>query len=239
MQIGNTFGKMTSSRSGGVLLGIAVAVLAAILLAVYVTRYRDSVKSSAGTVSVLQARNLIPKGTAGTQIAKTAQYQITTVARDELKTGAISDPALLSGRVTIADIYPGQQLTLGDFSESATSALNTQIIGPQRAITLTIDATRGSLANVSSGDRVDIYQQLTGPKGTEVKLFRPNVLVMQAPGAGGGNVVLQVSSKDVPDFLFAWANTTLAFVVRPATRATPTVPATADFASMTKFSKPH
>jgi Flp pilus assembly protein CpaB len=239
MQIGNTLGKMTSSRSGGVLLGIGVAVLAAILLAVYVTRYRDSVNRGAATVSVLQARNLIPKGTAGTQIAKTAQYQIATVAKDELKTGAISDPALLAGRVTIADIYPGQQLTLGDFSEGATAALNTQIIGPQRAVTLTIDATRGSLANVVSGDRIDIYQQLSGPKGTIVKLFRPNVLVMQAPGAGGGNVVLEVASKDVPDFLFAWSNTTLAFVVRPATRATPTVPSVADFKSMLTFSKPH
>jgi Flp pilus assembly protein CpaB len=239
MQIGNSLGKLSSSRSGAILLGVAAAVLAAILLAVYVTRYRDSVKSGAANVTVLQARNLIPKGTAGSQIAKTGQYQATTVAKDQLKTGAISDPAVLAGRVSIADIYPGQQLTIGDFTEGTTGALNTQLVGPQRGVTLTIDATRGSLANVVAGDRIDIYQQLSGPKGTIVKLFRPNVLVLQAPGAGGGNVVLQVTSKDAPDFLFAWANTSLAFVVRPATRATPTRPSVADFQSMLKFTNTH
>ena len=238
MQIGS-LGKLTSSRGGAVLLGIAAAILAAILLAVYVTRYRDSVKSGAANVTTLQAKSLILKGTAGAQIAKSGQYQAVTVAKDQLKPGAITDPAILTGRVAIADIYPGQQLTIGDFTEGVSASLNTQITGAQRALTMTVDATRGSLANVASGDHIDIYQQLAGPKGTIVKLFRSNVLVLQAPGAGGGNVILQVGTRDVPDFLFAWANTTLAFVVRPATHAAPTVPTEADFQSMLKFTKPH
>ena len=65
MQIGNSLGKLTSSRGGAILLGVAAAVLAAILLAVYVTRYRDSVKSGTVNVPVLQATHLIPKGTPG------------------------------------------------------------------------------------------------------------------------------------------------------------------------------
>ena len=72
-----------------------------------------------------------------------------------------------------------------------------------------------------------------------MKLFRPNVLVLSAPGAGGGNVVLQVTTKDVPDYLFAAANTTLAFAVRPASRPAPTVPTVSDFQNMLKFSAPH
>jgi hypothetical protein len=52
-------------------------------------------------------------------------------------------------------------------------------------------------------------------------------------------VVMQVSTRDVPDFLFAWANTNLAFVIRPATKAAPTVATEADFQSMLKFTKPH
>src|SRR5262249_45104033 len=145
MQIGNLLGKLTSSRGGAVLLGIGAAILAAILLAVYVTRYRDSVKSSAANVTTLQAKNLIPKGTPGAQIAKSGQYQAVTIAKDQLKVGAITDPAVLTGRVAIADIYPGQQLTIGDFTETAVASLNAQITGPQRALTMTIDATRGSL----------------------------------------------------------------------------------------------
>ncbi len=239
MQIGSSLGKLTSSRGGAVLLGVAAAVLAAILLAVYVTRYRDSVKSSAANVTALEAKSLIVKGTAGAQIAKSAQYQAVTIAKDQLKAGAITDPAVLTGRVAITDIYPGQQLTIQEFTQSATAALNTQITGPQRAVTLTIDSTHGSLSNVVAGDHIDVYQQLAGPQGTIVKLFRSNVPVLQAPGPGGGNVVLQVPARDVPDFLFAWANTTLAFVVRPATHAAPTPATVADFQSMLKFTKPH
>ena len=239
MQIGNSLGKLTSSRGGAILLGVAAAVLAAILLAVYVTRYRDSVKSGTVNVPVLQATHLIPKGTPGELIATKQLYQPATIAKDEVPAGAITDPAVLAGRVTIADIYPGHKLTIGDFTAEATASLNTKLTGPQRALTLTVDATRGSLANVASGDHIDIYQQLSGPQGTIVKLFRANVQVVVAPGAGGGNVVLEVPTRDVPDFLFAWTNTSLAFVIRPATRATPTVVTTADFQSMLKFTKPH
>jgi len=239
MQIGNSLGKLTSSRGGAVLLGIAAAILAAILLAVYVTRYRDSVKSGAVNVPVLQASHLIPKGTPGALIATKQLYTPTTIAKDQVAVGAITDPAVLNGRVSIADIYPGHQLTIADFTSEVTATLNTKLTGPQRALTLTIDATRGSLANVATGDHIDIYQQLAAPKGTIIKLFRPNVTVLGAPGAGGGNVVLQVTTRDVPDFLFAAANTTLAFVVRPATRATPTAVTVADFQSMLKFTNPH
>ena len=238
MQIQNPIGKLTSTRGGAVLLGVAAAAIAAILLVLYVNRYRHSVNNGAANVTVLQATRFIPKGTSGTIIASKAGYQALPIAKDQLKVGVITDPAILTGRVAIADINPGQQLTLADFSDGTTTAVNTRISGSQRALTLTIDPTRGSAANVAEGDHIDIYQQLTGPTGTEVKLFRPNVLVLTAPGAAGGNIVLQVSTKDAPEFLYAAANTSLAVVIRPATQASPTIPTVADAKSMLQFTKP-
>lgn len=238
MQINNPIGKLTSTRGGAVLLGVAAAVIAAILLVVYVNRYRHSVNSGAANVTVLQAKHYIPKGTSGNVLAATAGYQTLSIAKDQVKEGVITDPAVLTDRVAVTNINPGEQLTLADFSAGLTSAINTQITGAQRALTLSIDATRGSMANVSTGDHIDIYQQLSGPKGTEIKLFRPNVLVLSAPGAGGGNIVLQVSTKDAPEFLFASANTTLYFVIRPASQAAPTVPTVADAQTMLQFTKP-
>ena len=62
---------------------------------------------------------------------------------------------------------------------------------------MTIDPVKGSLANVASGDNVDIYTQLKRDGRTVIQLFRPASSVLQAPGAsGGGNVVLKVGTGD-------------------------------------------
>ncbi len=67
--------KLNQSRGWTLILGIAAALLAAILLIVYLVQYRDSVKSGAVETPVLVAKNLIPKGTSGTVIAETQLYQ--------------------------------------------------------------------------------------------------------------------------------------------------------------------
>ena len=156
----NVMEKVSSSRGGAIAVGIIVAVIAAILLIVYITRYKSSVDSSAAAVPVLVAKNLIPKGTPGSVVATKQLYQSTSVPEDKVQSGAISDPNALNGRTAIADVYPGSQLTLNNFTAEASTALNAQLAGRERAVTITIDPVKGSLANVASGDKVDIYTQL-------------------------------------------------------------------------------
>ena len=218
----NVIERVGSSRGGAIAIGIIVAAIAAILLIVYITRYKSSVDSSAAAVPVLVAKNLIPKGTPGTVVATKQLYQNTSVPEDKVQDSAISDPNALSGRTAISDIYPGSQLTLNNFTAEASGALNAGLSGRERAITITVDAVKGSLANVASGDKVDIYTQLTREGRTVIQLFRAGVTVLQAPGSAGGNVVLKVGTKDASNMLFAANQTTLYFVVRPATGAAPT-----------------
>ena len=71
---------------------------------------------------MLVAKNLIPKGTSGTVIAEKQLFQAATLSKDDLKVGAISDPAYLNGRVAVADIFPGQQITTADLSAGLTDA---------------------------------------------------------------------------------------------------------------------
>ena len=100
------------------LLWIASVVLAAILLVVYLDRYRTRVEGENAPATVLVAKRLIPHGTPGTLIASRSMYAPTTLPPEEVEVGAISDPAYLSGRTTAADIFPGQQLTATDFAVS-------------------------------------------------------------------------------------------------------------------------
>jgi pilus assembly protein CpaB len=212
-------------------------VIAAILLIVYVTRYKSSVDSTATAVPVLIAKNLIPKGTSGTTVATRGLYQNTSVPTDSVQPGAISDPNALAGRLAVSDIYPGSQLTLNNFSAEASTALNAQLSGRERAVTMAIDLVRGSLANVASGDRVDIYTQINRNGTTVIQLFRSNVLVLQAPGATDGNVVLKVATGDASNVLFASTQTTLFFVVRPVAGASKTARTLADLTTVVASSR--
>lgn len=233
-------GRLTSTRQGAIALGLAAAALAAILLAVYITQYRDSVSSDTAPRQVLVAKKLIAKGTPGNQIGAKQLYQITSVAQADVKPGAIVDPALLNGRVVAQDIYPGQQLADTDFfSGGAPTGLSGALSGPNRAVSISVDLLNGSLANLQTGDRIDIYQQIQGESGTVVKLFRANVPVLQAPGGAGGTVVLQVPTRDVSDVLYASKHTDLFFALRPGANAAPTVPRTANTQTMLQFSATH
>ena len=98
--------KVTQSRGWTLALGIAAAALAAILLIAYLVQYRSSVNDSTAPTPVLVAKNLIPKGTSGTVIAEKELFQAATLAKDDLKVGAISDPAYLNGRVAVGRHLP-------------------------------------------------------------------------------------------------------------------------------------
>ena len=100
-----------SSRGWAIAIGAAAVVLAAILLIVYLDRYRARVSGENAPTPVLVAKQLIPAGTPGTLVAGRAMYEPTTLPRKEVEVGAIADPPYLSGRAAATDIFPGQQFT--------------------------------------------------------------------------------------------------------------------------------
>ncbi len=217
-----------SSRSWAIAIGAAAVVLAAILLVVYLDRYRSRVSGRNAPTPVLVANRLIPAGTPGILVATESMYASSTLPRKEVEVGAIADPQYLAGRAAAVDIFPGQQFTATDFAADPSTSVKSQIVGTQRAISIGIDAIHGSLAQVQAGDSVDIYVGITGA----VKLFRPNVKVLAVPTPEGGSMVLRVQSKDAADFAYAADNAQFWFVVRPVVGAKQTVRDTATAASV-------
>jgi Flp pilus assembly protein CpaB len=235
---GKVSGRM-SSRGWAIALGIGAIVLAAILLVVYLDRYRSRVGGENAPTPVLVAKQYIPAGTPGTLIASGPMYAPTTLPNKEVEVGAISDPQYLSGRAASLEIFPGQQLTATDFVASDTASVDSQIAGKQRAIGISIDGTAGVSSQIMPGDYVDIYIGLggSGPSGQGlVKLFKPNVKVITTPAvpgpAGGSNLVLLVNSKDVSEYLYAANHSQLFFAIRPVVGAKKTVKSTATAASL-------
>jgi Flp pilus assembly protein CpaB len=228
---GKVSGRM-SSRGWAIALGIGAVVLAAILLVVYLDRYRSRVAGENAPTPVLVAKQLIPAGTPGSQVATKSMYTPTTLPAKEVEVGAISDPAYLSGRAAAADIFPGQQFTATDFAASDTASVDSQLTGTQRAFAMSIDAVHGVSSQVMPGDHVDVYMSVAGV----VKLFRPNVKVITTPTfpgpAGGGNLILEIDTKEAATWLYAADNSQLIFVLRPVVGAKQTKKSQATAASL-------
>lgn len=221
---GKVSGRM-SSRGWAIALGIGAIVLAAILLVVYLDRYRARVSGENAPTPALVANRLIPKGTPGSIVATNGMYTATTLPQKEVVVGAVADPSYLAGRAAAVDIFPGAQITAADFAASDTGTVKSQITGTERALSISVDNVHGSLSQLQAGDTIDLYVALGGRSGGEslVKLFQPNVKVLAIPGqpgpSGGGNLVLKVDTKDAARFAYAADNTQFYFVLRPVVGA--------------------
>jgi Flp pilus assembly protein CpaB len=212
--------------------GVVALVLATILLLVYLSNYRSSVKSSSAPVTVLVAKRFIPKGMTANALAENGLFEVTSVSKDQLKDGAVTDPAVLRGEIAVNDVYPGQQLTTTDFGVTATASglsSSPDLTGTWRAISISLDSTHGIMPQAQTGDRVDVYAQVGGVMG----LLLENVLVLAAPNQAAantaaptsGNYIFRVPTGAAPRFAFAAQNESIWLVLRPQSKAGATRPA--------------
>ena len=223
---GKVSGRM-SSRGWAIALGIGAVVLAAILLVVYLDRYRARVGGENAPTPVLVAKQLIPQGTPGTH-----RRDQLDVRADDASAGRKSrsersaDPSYLAGRAAAVDIFPGQQITSTDFAASDTASVDSQITGTQRAFSISIDGVHGSLSQVQAGDSVDVYtsvgrrREALRARTSRCSRFRPF-----PARAVAANLVLRIETKrSRRSGLYAADNTQLIFVLRPVVGAKPTKP---------------
>lgn len=228
-------GRLNSSRGMAIALGVGAALLAGILLLVYLNRYTSSVDSAKEPTPVLVAKRLVPAGTSGTVIANKDLYQSASIPKEDVKTGAIADPAYLNGRVALVDIFPGQQITTADLSAGTTDALATKITGKQRAFAIPVDTARGMVGNILAGDHVDIYLGLSAAGGNLLTLLAPNVSILQVPGGQTGAsaatnddniMVLEARAGLAQKIALASDNGTIWFLLRPQAGAKAAPPKT-------------
>jgi Flp pilus assembly protein CpaB len=215
--------RLLSTRRGTVLVAIVCTLVAAGILAYAASRYRHSVQSSGGVRTVLVANATIVKGTSGDVIASQQLFHAQSVTARQVSAGAIADTALLHGRVAAADIDPGQQLTLAEFT---TKGGYVSALAPdERVISIPLDASHGLTGVVQVGDRVDVYAGWNldvnrsggGERsaGASLRLLVPNVPVLAVNqnsgggGIGGGgtseqsDVVLKVKASAAGALAFA------------------------------------
>ncbi len=209
-------GKLTQSRGWTIGIGVAAAVLAAILLIVYLNRYRSSVNDTAAQTPVLVAKSLIPLGTSGTVVAEKKLYQVASYAQDDIKIGAVADPAYLAGRVALVDIFPGQQITSAEFSAEPIQTIPTQLTGLERAVAIPASGARNLVGIAATGDRIDVYYGTGASGGQLLGLLAPNVYLLSAPTAEGSPAIMRLGAVAAQTMALASDTGTLWFLLRPA-----------------------
>jgi pilus assembly protein CpaB len=223
--------RFTSSRSGTLVLGGLAALVAGALLLIYVAQVRQDANSQSATVSVLVANKLIPQSSSGDVIASQKWYSVVSTPKDQVKDGAITDPASISGKIASHDIYPNQQLTTSDFADAPTDAVTTKITGNQRAISIPLDSAAGLTPFLQAGDHVDILAGFNvipiGANGAPLsgnsqarpveKVIAQDIKVLEVPssssttgtGSNTGNIVVQVTDQQAWNIAFAINNGTV------------------------------
>jgi Flp pilus assembly protein CpaB len=238
--------RLLSTRGGTIAVAGFAALVAGVILIVYLGQYRNSVSSGSDEVPVLVATALIPKGTPGDIVGSQDLFQVNDIQKDHLKEGAVIDPAVLRGRVAAEDVFPGQQLTEADFVVAPENAVSSKLAEDERAISIPLDTAHGMIGALQPGDHVDVYAgfnvQRLDRNGDPVsdstarpvmKLIMQDIYVLDAPtegagggiGGGGGNAVrLRLTSKQAADLAFASDNGKVWLTVRPQGTAQPSEP---------------
>ena len=236
--------KLISTRRGTVVLSVIAALIAGGLILVYVNRYRDSVKAQGAPVTVLVAKQLIPKGTAGNVIALKDLYTATTVRQSQVLTGAFSDASSLRAKVATQDIYPGAQLVESDFGAASTN-LAASLTGAERIVSIPFNSANGLSGELQAGDHVDVYVGFNvvpiarngvavagGQSRPVVRRVLTDIPVVAISSKGSGlvasgassNISFKVNDQEAADLDFASQNGVLWLALRPTTGATSMAP---------------
>ncbi|HKI93419.1 MAG TPA: Flp pilus assembly protein CpaB [Gaiellaceae bacterium] len=242
--------RLVSTRAGTATLALLAALAAGVAVLVYVNHYRASVGDSGTAASVLVAKQPIPKGMSVATAVEGGYFEVQTLRKDQLTSGAVVDTAAIRNQVATRDVLPGEQITASAFGASA-GGLAARLTGSERAVAVTLDAPHGLAGQVQQGDHVDVLvgfsvQSLTaGTSQPVVKTLLQDVpvLTITHPGSSVGsqtssNVVLQVTPVEAAKVAYAAENGKVWLVLRPRVDAPTVAPSLVTLQSLLLGTKP-
>ena len=221
MEASRRFGKSASgsrnqalnNRRTAILVAVVSALLAAVLIYLFVSHYSKSqtvVSTPESTVWV--AKHYIPAGTPQTQIAANGLLKPVQVPASQAVLGGLTDPTAVAGQATSVAIEAGQQVTLGDYTRTPANPITTFIKGDQRGVAFTLDTEHGLTSYLQPNDTVDIMAL----RGGSTELLMKDVTII---ANSGGLVILRLTDKQSLIVTAASAVDTLWLAMRPTINA--------------------
>ncbi len=147
---------MKKSRIRSLILPVGLAVIALVLIGVYMASYRSSVDNGAELVKVLVAARDIPAGTGGSAVASGDYLKSQTVPRRAVVPGSVVSEASLTSQVVADPIYEGEQITLRQFAPKTQGGVFAKFSGKERAVAVLGEPHQLLAGTLTAGDHVDV-----------------------------------------------------------------------------------
>jgi len=222
---------VTKSRLRNLALPLGLAALAAILVGIYITSFRNSVTHGAGLVKVLVAARDIPAGTEGSTVAGGSYLKTQTMPRRAVVPGSVTTAAPLTSLVTGGAIYKGEQITLRQFKPIAQGGIFAKFSGNERVVAVPGEPRQVLAGTVSTGDHVDVVANVKYRVGSldraTTKVVLRNLLVLKSPDesnagsvgtADSASITLAMTDKQSQTLLWAMKNGAWFMALRPTSR---------------------
>lgn len=220
-------------RARNILIAMALALVAALLTAFYVTNYKRNVRSSEDSVRVYVAAKDVPAGTTGSDLVKRKLFTAESVAKRTVVPGAISSPEQVENLILTQPLYAGEQVTARRFGSVAQRGIHGQLKGTMRAVQITGDQNQLLAGTLRDGDHVDLLASLKPDPNKDIHVTRivlRDLEVLKAPltpevsskltrtTAGDVSMMLAVRDTQVQKLFFVIApgtNTDWSLELRP------------------------
>jgi len=221
-------------RLRNILIALGLAIIAAILVSVYVTQYKNHVENGQSGAQVYVAARDIPSGTPGDELIDGKYLRKESVKRVNVVRGAITDPKQIAARYVTDAIYEGDQLSLRRLGEAGAEGARGQLTGAQRAIEIDAKPAQVLAGSLKTGDHVDVVATWSAPEGGShhvSKIVLRDLLVLGAPESGSSSssvtssssgtttVQLRVTDTQATKFFYLAKNGEWTLALRPPVRA--------------------
>jgi Flp pilus assembly protein CpaB len=228
---------MSTLRSRNLVLAAALAIAAALLTTLYVSKARGTTKNVVLPVKTFVATQDIAIGTTGDVILGRHMARIEAVPRGAVVPGALASGAQVAGLVATDPIYKGEQLSIRRFQNGKAQGVRAKLIGTLRAIQVPGDPNQLLAGTLRDGDRVDVVASIADPssatQGRLTRIVLRGILVLKAPEAKSGwtgpqsaSATLQVTDRQAQRLFFVLKNADWSLMLRPLVRPANNVPTT-------------
>jgi pilus assembly protein CpaB len=147
-----------SRRTVILIAAVLIGAIAAYALYNYVNGVEDRAYDNAKRVQVFVVKQPIAKGTPGDQAVGDKLIQAGQIPQEFRPATAITDTAVLDGKVALTNLVPGQVVVDGMFVDQATAfvTFSERIPVDQVAVTVSVDQVHGVAGLLVPGDKVNL-----------------------------------------------------------------------------------
>jgi Flp pilus assembly protein CpaB len=175
-------------------LTVLLAAAATGLIYLYLKGAGDVTDPNATTVSIIVSKSDIPANTDLNSLVESGTFTTTTIARNDLLQGAITDVAQLRGQTAAYPILAGEQIVAARLKGELQASGGALGITPGHiAVTVQVSSQQGIAGMLTTGDEITVYatfQDAQVLKGTVGQLLSPTAPSVDQQAIGSFTVTL-------------------------------------------------